>query len=486
MNAIVMGLARCFFGVVVLAAAAACADWPASVPMSPAGTEPRTATNPDSALAGDSVFGTSSYIVYYPGNSPVIFAAPHGGNVAAPDILLRTTASTSCNTDDIVTLADLYTREMAMEIRTAFHARTGRYPHVIINRVHRARMDPNRDSIAGACQDPEGVTAWNEYHAFIRAAMARVTADHGRGWFTDLHGHAHDIQRLELGYMLAGSALLQSNAKLDSYPVYENASTLRTFSQGTTAKFSRVLRGPASLGTLLAAAGHRSVPSVPEPDPGGNPYFNGGYSVGLYTCSTHTLSTSTAICGVQIEHDASVKVPTSARLNYVNNLLSVYDVFLAQNFGFNMASGLTDIIVDDDNANNDTARARFSASTSWTRDTANAQTHLNTFHWAPGAAAAEDSAVFAFNIATGGTYVIQVRWPTLGNSSGGVYYRVFPPAGSQPSNYAGYHDQGDSGGAWNPLGVHTFSSGWGRVVIYRSPSWSGTIAADAIRVTREF
>lgn len=467
-----------FLSVVALATAAACADGPASGPAGP--VEPRTAIDPGPYVPGQMYTGRNGYIEYYPGNSPMIFAAPHGGLLKPDEIPPRTTDSTSCDAPDIVTLADLYTRELVMEIRTAFYNRTGRYPHVVVNRVHRARVEPNRDLLAGACQDPEAEIAWNEYHEFIEVAKARVEADHGRGWFTDIHGHAHPIKRLELGYLLEGSDLRLSDATLDGNVAYENESSFRTLSANTTVSFSRVLRGPAGLGTLLQAEGYASVPSGSTPAPlAGEPYFSGGYSTDRHTC----IRITTNICGLQIEHDSTVKVPQSARANYAAALVRTYETYLAQNFGFNLGTGRDDIMVDDDNANNDTTRARFTAGGSWTSAAASAGTHLNSVRLAAGAAATEDSASFAFYIDSPGDYDLYARWPSAADRPAFAMYRLIYPDGSSEDLPV---PQQLMGGQWVPLAtLSSTQAGWGRVVILRASSGAGTLAADAIRVVEQ-
>lgn len=97
---------RWLFGVAALAAAAACVDAPTSVPARAAPAEPSAAIDPGPYTAGQSYTGRNGYIVYYAGNSPFIFAAPHGGSLAPGEIPDRTTATTSCDTTEIVTRAD--------------------------------------------------------------------------------------------------------------------------------------------------------------------------------------------------------------------------------------------------------------------------------------------------------------------------------------------------------------------------------------------
>src|SRR5687768_12645777 len=98
--------ARRILGVLALAAAAACADEPASAPTGPLGAEPRAVIDPGPYAAGQMYTGRNGYIEYYAGNSPLIISAPHGGQVLPTEIPLRDTTSTSCDASNITLLRD--------------------------------------------------------------------------------------------------------------------------------------------------------------------------------------------------------------------------------------------------------------------------------------------------------------------------------------------------------------------------------------------
>ena len=86
-----------------------------------------------------------------------------------------------------------------MQLRRAFHVRNGRYPYVIIDHLHACKLDANRD-LSEATNEENGRIAWHEYHQFINDAKQDVTAKFGKGFYIDVHGHAHPIDRLEIGY----------------------------------------------------------------------------------------------------------------------------------------------------------------------------------------------------------------------------------------------------------------------------------------------
>lgn len=470
--------ARCLFVVLALAAAA-CADDPTSAPADAARAEPRLAIPAGPYTPGQTYTGRAGYVEYYAGNSPIIFAAPHGGSLKPAEIDDRTTVR--CDTTDIVTRSDANTEQLVLAIRTAFYNRTGVYPHVIVSKLYRGKLDPNRSRTAGACGDAEAEIAWDEYHDFIDAARAKVASDYGRGWFTDIHGHGHDIQRLELGYLLEASDLQQTDGTLNGSSAYENESSFRTFSAGTTVSFSNVLRGSASLGTLLEAAGYPSVPSTSTPHPlSGESYFSGGYSTQRHACAG-----GGNICGLQIEHDSTVRATSTSRANYAAALAGVYETFLAQNFSFSLYTGAGDIMVDNDNANNDTTRAKFTWTSSWSDAAGNNDKHLNSFRLTNGAGPTNDGAAFLFYISSPGTYKVYAWWPDASTRTTSASYRVFElDGGTMLADLL--VSQQVNGGQWNLLGTYTFGQvGWGKVLMSRSLAGTGTLAADAIRVVKQ-
>jgi hypothetical protein len=285
-----------------------------------AGTGPAA----DSVAAGDRLEGTNGYVEYFVGDLPLIFAAPHGGSLTPADIPGRTDAR--CG-DAVVTVRDLETAELAVAVLQAFLARTGHAPHVVINRLHRDRLDANRPLAAGACGSPPAELAWREYHGFVEAARARVLAASGSGFFTDLHGHAHAIQRLELGYGLTGAALRGSDASLDAADSLERGSSIATFSRASPLSFSAALRGASSLGALLEREGYPAVPSLAQPAPReGESYFSGGYSTDRHGCAA-----GGAICGVQLEANfTGVRDTPANRERFARTLVEAYLAYLPQ------------------------------------------------------------------------------------------------------------------------------------------------------------
>ncbi len=240
---------------------------------------------------GVSYFGTNGYVEYLAGNLPIIVTAPHGGLLSPASIPDRDCAACS-------TVNDFNTQELARAFAEAIHARTGCWPHVIFNKLHRRKLDANREIMEAADGNPTAEVAWGEFHAFVETAKNQVIPVFRKGFYIDLHGHAHTIQRLELGYLLSQSELALSDAVLDG-PAYLKESSIRRLASNNALELSHseLLHGPMSLGSMLAMRGYPATPSTSDPFPeAGDDYFNGGYNT-----ARHSSYPGGSIDGVQIE-----------------------------------------------------------------------------------------------------------------------------------------------------------------------------------------
>ncbi len=147
----------------------------------------------------------------------------------------------------------------------------------------------------------------------------------------------HTIQRLELGYLLTSSQLMNSDSTLNSVS-YRNQSSIRTLatlaSNQFALSFSQVLRGSNSFGGLMAARGYPSVPSPDMPNPGsGNPYFDGGYNTAAHT----SQSGGGPVDGLQIEANMTgVRDTAVNRTNYAIAVAQALDYFFTNYYGLDL------------------------------------------------------------------------------------------------------------------------------------------------------
>lgn len=242
-------------------------------------------------LSGETYFGQNEYIEYKAGNAPIVISAPHGGVIEPADIPDR-------NCSGCIYVRDLNTEDLIRKMYDAIYDEFGCYPHVIINRLHRRKLDANRDIGDAADGNPIAEQSWNEFQNFIELAKDTVEANFGKGLYLDLHGHGHDIQRLELGYRITKSELQLSNSALNSQ-VYVDDSSIKNLVNdnlnGLT--LSELLRGNDSFGQLYEDLNVLAVPSQNDPFPlSSEPYFSGGYNT-----ERHGSKLAGTVDAIQIE-----------------------------------------------------------------------------------------------------------------------------------------------------------------------------------------
>lgn len=237
--------------------------------------------------SGEVALGHRGFVEYIPGTLPLILTAPHGGTLLPSDLPDRT--------GNVTTVRDMATDSLARLMADSIEAQTGARPHLIRVHLHRRKLDANREIVEAAQGNPVAERAWREFHAFTEAAVAAVLAGHDRGFYIDLHGHGHEIQRLELGTLLSAADLNLPLGSLETTPFTTRSSLRGLIGQGGWTH-EMLLRGPQSFGALWEAEGYPSVPSPTDPSPGSNPFFSGGYNTVRYGCRG-----GGPICGLQIE-----------------------------------------------------------------------------------------------------------------------------------------------------------------------------------------
>ena len=274
-------------------------------------------------VPGQVYFSAGGYVEYRCGDLPLVISVPHGGALVPNDIPDRT-----CN--DPVFAVDANTVELGYAIDSVYAAHEGCRPHVVICHLARRKLDANRDLEDGACGDPQAVQAWSDFHAYIESAKEQVSASAGKGFYLDLHGHGHTVQRLELGYLLYEDELALDDATLNT-STYIDYSSIRALALTNELGLSHasLLRGPQALGTRLADRGYPAVPSQQDPFPlAGQPYFSGGYNT-----VRHSSYQGGSIDGVQVECNfAGVRDNALNRARFADSLRVAMNVFLGDHY----------------------------------------------------------------------------------------------------------------------------------------------------------
>ena len=300
-----------------------------------------------SFVPGVSVFDSTGYVEYIPGNLPVVISVPHGGYLTPANIPDR-------NCSGCVYVRDAYTQELAREIRDAFYQKTGCYPHMIINLLHRKKFDANRDIGDAADGNPIVESCWYAYHAFIDSAKAKIVQDYSRGLFIDLHGHGHSIQRLELGYLIYGSTLRGTDSTLNMASVVGRSSIRALIVHNLNLlNHAELIRGPNSFGGMIERKGFDAVPSDSIPYPlSGEYYFSGGYNT-----QRHGASMGGKIDGIQIECNRDIRYDTVIRKAFADTLRAVINAFINYHYFSNFQGNYCNIISNIP-ANSNTTRMR--------------------------------------------------------------------------------------------------------------------------------
>lgn len=277
--------------------------------------------------SGTTYRGARDYVEFTAGDLPLIVSAPHGGTLEPASIPNRSVTGA-------VTVRDTNTDLLAEQIAETFATRTSGLPHTVIVRLRRTKLDANREIVEAAEGNAEAERAWREYHGFIEAAREHVIADHGRGFYIDLHGHGHAIQRLEFGYLLSAEDLRSSDAELNSTG-FIMRSSIRTLAGSDGASHAALLRGDDAPGTLFEANGFPSVPSAAQPYPNpGEAYFTGGYNT-----RRHSSREGGPIDGVQIEANfTGVRDTAPNREAFANALVDVIREYLAVHYDIMIGS----------------------------------------------------------------------------------------------------------------------------------------------------
>jgi N-formylglutamate amidohydrolase len=230
----------------------------------------------DESALGDLSFNAQEYVDFESGNIPLIISVPHGGELNPSDIPNRT-----CN--DAVDVMDEYTIELSQAIMVEF-AKVGQRPYLIVNKIHRSKMDGNRGRKDATCGNAKAEAVWDLFHGKIADSMNDVEKKFDKGLFIDLHGHGNQKQRVELGYLMYEDELAMPDKALNSAAKVKVSSIqhlVRNHPSGT--QHADLLRGNRAFGSLLQQAGFAAVPSNVDPFPlASDNYFSGGYNTANY------------------------------------------------------------------------------------------------------------------------------------------------------------------------------------------------------------
>ncbi|QTD37155.1 T9SS type A sorting domain-containing protein [Polaribacter batillariae] len=239
---------------------------------------------------------SKKYIEYIPGTMPVIISAPHGGRLEPGEISTR-----SCGTNEMDDNTDVLIKEIQKKCFDQF----GTYPYIIINNLHRKKLDPNRNKSVATCNNATAGIYFDAFHSFIDQASADINAKFGKGLYIDLHGQSHSIPRIEAGYNLPSNSFDEDLNNTATNATELARVTIKNLIENniSNSTFEDLIRGANSFGGIMQVTGgqryaelnyagcsrtqgYRIVPSnvgdgsqgsCDDTNPGTNSYFAGDF-----------------------------------------------------------------------------------------------------------------------------------------------------------------------------------------------------------------
>ena len=142
-----------------------------------------------------------------------------------------------------------------------------------------------------------------------------------------------------MGYTIPDYILRQTDASLNQVSVSNNSS-IRALVQNnlTNQTHAQLIRGPKSMGTLLANAGDPPVSSQQDPAPAsGDPYFDGGYNTERWGSSDSGL-----VDAIQIETNFDGVRNSTANINkFADSLARVIKSYIESHYFLSTATIIT-------------------------------------------------------------------------------------------------------------------------------------------------
>ncbi|MCC6555485.1 MAG: N-acetylmuramoyl-L-alanine amidase [Polyangiaceae bacterium] len=137
------------------------------------------------------------------------------------------------------------------------------------------------------------------------------------------------------------------------------------------------------------------------------------------------------------------------------------------------------VIIDSNNANNDTNSYYISVSSSWTAST-NVAGYYGTGYYVASTQAISDGASFYFYLPSAAARTVSAWWTAAGDRSTSAPFVMFNASSANLGTVS--VNQQINGGKWNTLGTFNFTAGWNRVVLSRWAPSGAVVIADAVRI----
>lgn len=183
------------------------------------------------------------------GNLPLVISAPHDGTARPsawrdrPGGRRRTTTRDMYSSDIAVGVAE----ELGSMCR-------GNRPYMIKAKIHRQKVDFNRDKQEAADGNWQAEEAWAAYTDMEKHICDEVRSFYGEGFWIDFHGYATRRDTADKPYTHIGYRITKEQFNANSG--FGKDDLLQGLAQSTVRNLAgrssdSLLRGPSSLGTLI-------------------------------------------------------------------------------------------------------------------------------------------------------------------------------------------------------------------------------------------
>ncbi len=129
----------------------------------------------------------SRFVRTQAGELPIILSAPHGGNLAVPDVAVRKGEGLPTGGSGFVIERDTGTEELAQQLAESIEKRFGKKPYFVVARSNRKFLDPNRPPEI-AYEDADAKPVYDAYHSALTDYCRDVQQKFRKGLLLDLHG----------------------------------------------------------------------------------------------------------------------------------------------------------------------------------------------------------------------------------------------------------------------------------------------------------
>lgn len=137
------------------------------------------------------------------------------------------------------------------------------------------------------------------------------------------------------------------------------------------------------------------------------------------------------------------------------------------------------VVVDNDEASNNTTIAHVEASSNWTVSSATAGYYGKNYQYAS-TQAVSDPMTFWFYVPAAASKTVSAWWTAGSNRSTTAPYVMYNAGGTKLATVS--VNQQLNGGRWNVLGTYSFTAGWNKVQLSRWTTAGAVVVGDAVRV----